>query len=190
MYDRRPRRTFPSVSGRMAGITLDRLDRRSKHLLFRARRIASRAYRHDRLAVSMASTPLHEARDRRSTVRTASHAGRGAALTLHGRSRRRTAPSLPSTPTAGFRRPMDVAPAFPRGFARDAHSNACMRIRARHELCFPFPDGGARTPTNRTTICSLHAAMIPSRDLAARFEAYADWRRRLSAGISSLHEWL
>lgn len=32
--------------------------------------------------------------------------------------------------------------------------------------------------------------MIPSRDLAARFEAYADWRRRLSAGISSLHGWL
>jgi hypothetical protein len=32
--------------------------------------------------------------------------------------------------------------------------------------------------------------MIPSRDLAARFEAYADWRRRLSAGISSMHEWL
>ena len=32
--------------------------------------------------------------------------------------------------------------------------------------------------------------MIPSRDLAARFEAYGDWRRRLSAGISSLHEWL
>ena len=32
--------------------------------------------------------------------------------------------------------------------------------------------------------------MNPSRDLAARFEAYADWRRRLSAGISSLHEWL
>jgi hypothetical protein len=30
----------------------------------------------------------------------------------------------------------------------------------------------------------------PSRDLAARFEAYADWRRRLSAGISSLFEWL
>jgi hypothetical protein len=25
--------------------------------------------------------------------------------------------------------------------------------------------------------------MIPSRDLAARFEAYADWRRRLSAGL-------
>ncbi len=32
--------------------------------------------------------------------------------------------------------------------------------------------------------------MIPSRDLAARFEAYADWRRRLSAGVSGLHEWL
>ena len=32
--------------------------------------------------------------------------------------------------------------------------------------------------------------MNHSRDLAARFEAYADWRRRLSAGISSLFEWL
>ena len=32
--------------------------------------------------------------------------------------------------------------------------------------------------------------MIPSRELAARFEAYSDWRRRLSAGISGLHEWL
>ena len=32
--------------------------------------------------------------------------------------------------------------------------------------------------------------MNPSRDLAARFEAYADWRRRLSAAISALHEWL
>ena len=32
--------------------------------------------------------------------------------------------------------------------------------------------------------------MSASRDLAARFEAYADWRRRLSAGISALHEWL
>jgi predicted GTPase len=32
--------------------------------------------------------------------------------------------------------------------------------------------------------------MVQSRDLAARFEAYSDWRRRLSAGISSLHEWL
>ncbi len=32
--------------------------------------------------------------------------------------------------------------------------------------------------------------MVPSRDLAARFEAYSDWRRRLSAGVSSLHVWL
>ncbi|HEY7904600.1 MAG TPA: dynamin family protein [Casimicrobiaceae bacterium] len=32
--------------------------------------------------------------------------------------------------------------------------------------------------------------MVQSRDLAVRFEAYADWRRRLSAAISSLHEWL
>src|SRR5690349_9914987 len=32
--------------------------------------------------------------------------------------------------------------------------------------------------------------MNPSRDLAVRFEAYADWRRRLSAGVSSLFDWL
>jgi hypothetical protein len=32
--------------------------------------------------------------------------------------------------------------------------------------------------------------MVPSRDLAARFEAYGDWRRRLSAGVSALHEWM
>ncbi|MEO8344296.1 MAG: dynamin family protein [Betaproteobacteria bacterium] len=33
--------------------------------------------------------------------------------------------------------------------------------------------------------------MVPtSRDLAARFEAYSDWRRRLSARISGLHDWL
>ena len=32
--------------------------------------------------------------------------------------------------------------------------------------------------------------MVPSRDLAARFEAYSDWRRRLSAGVSALHAWL
>ena len=32
--------------------------------------------------------------------------------------------------------------------------------------------------------------VAPSRELAARFEAYSDWRRRLSAGISALHEWL
>src|SRR5215471_21594298 len=33
-------------------------------------------------------------------------------------------------------------------------------------------------------------SVIPSRELATRFEAYSDWRRRLSAGISALHEWL
>jgi len=32
--------------------------------------------------------------------------------------------------------------------------------------------------------------MPQSRDLAARFEAYSEWRRRLSSGISALHEWL
>ena len=32
--------------------------------------------------------------------------------------------------------------------------------------------------------------MAQSRELAVRFEAYSDWRRRLSARISTLHEWL
>ncbi len=32
--------------------------------------------------------------------------------------------------------------------------------------------------------------MAQSRELAARFEAYSDWRRRLSSGISALHQWL
>ena len=32
--------------------------------------------------------------------------------------------------------------------------------------------------------------MVPSRDLAARFEAYSDWRRRLSAGVLALHDWM
>jgi hypothetical protein len=32
--------------------------------------------------------------------------------------------------------------------------------------------------------------MMQTRELTARFEAYSDWRRRLSAGISGLHEWL
>jgi hypothetical protein len=31
---------------------------------------------------------------------------------------------------------------------------------------------------------------MQSKDLAARFEAYSDWRRRLSSRISGLHEWL
>jgi hypothetical protein len=32
--------------------------------------------------------------------------------------------------------------------------------------------------------------LVRSRDLAARFEAYSDWRRRLSAAVSGFHEWL
>ena len=32
--------------------------------------------------------------------------------------------------------------------------------------------------------------MIPSRDLVARFEAYGEWRRRLSGAISDLRDWL
>ncbi len=32
--------------------------------------------------------------------------------------------------------------------------------------------------------------MIPSHDLAARFEAYSDWRRRLSTAVSGVHHWL
>ncbi len=37
---------------------------------------------------------------------------------------------------------------------------------------------------------SVTASAVPARELAARFEAYSDWRRRLSAGISALHDWL
>jgi len=109
LYDRRPRWTVPAGIRAHGRDTIGRVDRRSKHLLFRARRIASRASRHARRAASMAKRAAVEARDRRSAVPTASHADRGAALPLRGRSRRRTAPSLPSTPTAGFRRPMDAA---------------------------------------------------------------------------------
>jgi len=32
--------------------------------------------------------------------------------------------------------------------------------------------------------------MVPSHDLAARFEAYSDWRRRLALRVSGLHDWL
>src|SRR5512132_4658538 len=32
--------------------------------------------------------------------------------------------------------------------------------------------------------------MTHSRELAERFEAYSDWRRRLSARIAAMHEWL
>ena len=32
--------------------------------------------------------------------------------------------------------------------------------------------------------------MRPARDLAARFEAYSDWRRRLAGALSALHGWL
>src|SRR5260221_585087 len=32
--------------------------------------------------------------------------------------------------------------------------------------------------------------MAHSRDLASRFEAYSDWRRRLSGRISGVHDWL
>jgi hypothetical protein len=112
LYDRRPRWTVPVGIGAHGRDTVDRVDRRSKHLLFRARRIASRASRHARRAASMAKLAAGGAR---STF-IASHADRGAALPLRGRSRRRTAPSRPSTPTAGFRPPMDVAlPPFREG---------------------------------------------------------------------------
>jgi predicted GTPase len=32
--------------------------------------------------------------------------------------------------------------------------------------------------------------MVQSRELAARFDAFGDWRKRLASGISALHEWL
>ncbi|HVN34604.1 MAG TPA: dynamin family protein [Casimicrobiaceae bacterium] len=32
--------------------------------------------------------------------------------------------------------------------------------------------------------------MVQSRELAARFDAYGEWRKRLAQGVSALHEWL
>ncbi len=32
--------------------------------------------------------------------------------------------------------------------------------------------------------------MVQSRDLAARFDAYGEWRKRLAQGVTALHEWL
>ena len=69
---------------------------------------------------------------------------------------------------------------------RGGYRNASVR----HDLCFPFSNGGGYEDTEPLSRLEHEGRVIPSRDLAARFEAYADWRRRLSAGISSLHEWL
>jgi formamidopyrimidine-DNA glycosylase len=56
VYDRRLRWPVPDgLEARMAGTTIDRVDRRGKNLLLRARRIAARAPRHDRLAARMAN---------------------------------------------------------------------------------------------------------------------------------------
>src|SRR5256884_5822675 len=52
----------------------------------------------------------------------------------------------------------------------------------------PFSKTGSAR--NFTLAPEGSAFMMQSRDLAARFEAYSDWRRRLSAGISGLHGWL
>src|SRR5262252_9707322 len=48
---------------------------------------------------------------------------------------------------------------------------------------------GFRRRPARSTAGGGSGIMQP-RDLAARFEAYSDWRRRLSGRISDLHEWL
>src|SRR5689334_6273888 len=32
--------------------------------------------------------------------------------------------------------------------------------------------------------------MVQSRELAARFDAYGEWRKRLAQGVSALREWL
>src|SRR6476619_2613697 len=57
-------------------------------------------------------------------------------------------------------------------------------------MCFLGPDWRRITIEDPHSHPATRGCMNPSRDLAARFEAYADWRRRLSAGISALHEWL
>src|SRR5512137_1156169 len=36
----------------------------------------------------------------------------------------------------------------------------------------------------------MGAGLMAKRDLAARFEAYGDWRRRLSSALAALHQWL
>src|SRR5437762_9217887 len=51
------------------------------------------------------------------------------------------------------------------------------------DLCYIAQAGDGGAPREL-------GAMTHGRELAARFEAYSDWRRRLSAGISGLHEWL
>ena len=48
----------------------------------------------------------------------------------------------------------------------------------------------ANTSRFRPTHSPPLPTMAYSRDLAARFEAYGDWRRRLSGRISGLHDWL
>jgi dynamin family protein len=57
-------------------------------------------------------------------------------------------------------------------------------------LCFPLLIGGEHVLEEHPPRPASKGRMIASRDLAARFEAYADWRRRLSAGITSLFDWL
>src|SRR5262249_55532766 len=52
------------------------------------------------------------------------------------------------------------------------------------------PCFGALYATLPTVSAGGGSASMQSRDLAARFEAYSDWRRRLSARISELHDWL
>jgi hypothetical protein len=36
----------------------------------------------------------------------------------------------------------------------------------------------------------LHSEMPTSRELATRFEAYGEWRKRLESGVADLHDWL
>src|SRR5581483_5880416 len=91
-------------------------------------------------------------------------------------------------PTRGAPRPTGVDPArvgvSRRGRRRRASKSYGMSCASRFSL-------ERRSPRNaRRSRNQPKGGMNPSRDLAARFEAYADWRRRVSAGVSALHEWL
>ena len=85
-----------------------------------------------------------------------------------------------------------------RSIARAASADAVRGVPARcaairHVICLSRRARFDPSPTPRTSDDAAgppERADAPSRDLAARFEAYSDWRRRLSAGISALHDWL
>ena len=99
----------------------------------------------------------------------------------------RLRPAGPAVPRLRHRHPADPAgrpgdellPALPALTARRPGC-ACVRLSRASASAPPARDNHDRQATR----------MVPPRELAARFEAYGDWRRRLASGVSALHEWL